>query len=109
MKTHESALRLAKVLYRNDEIALQDFKDASSDWYAFYSGKGNEIGFDLPYLQKIWKDGPNLYEVALVILDKAMDSFPFDLVREDDLSELRETMVVLEDAKLVVVREEEFK
>jgi len=164
------ALELGSLLYRADEKALASLESALTDWKAFYSRHGREIGVDLVRLKNIWQDEPNPWEVlidvgilhhwvfeadhaeffdeivvglkalgpasavsmpweelaktepdtdvqvffaevsaklhphheALVILDKASDSYPLAILRLDALKEAKHLAECLEGAEVVV-------
>jgi hypothetical protein len=59
--------RFGQLLFRNDRRALDDLRSALADWLPFYEKHGRKIGVDVPWLKKIWEDGPRPWDVLIDI------------------------------------------
>jgi hypothetical protein len=63
----ENVERLGQLLFRGDRQALDDLRSALGNWLPFYQKHGQSIGVDVPWLKKIWSDGPRPWDVLIDI------------------------------------------
>jgi hypothetical protein len=61
----ENVERFGQLLFRDDYGALVDLRSALADWLPFYEKHGRNIGVDVPWLKKIWKDGARPWDVLI--------------------------------------------